>query len=232
MIDIRVLASGSTGNCYLLDDGESPLLIEAGIRFPLIQQGVGFTIARLAGCLVSHSHADHCKAVKDLAHRGVDVYLSKETMATLGVFGHCYHVVEPRKLYRIGRWQVLPFETEHDAEGSLGFVIEHGTEKIVYLTDTCYSRYTFTGMTKLLIEANFDPEILRENVASGEVDRSLKRRVYGNHLSIDRVLDFLRANDLSKLQEVVLIHLSDSNSDAEEFKHRVAEVVGVPVFVA
>jgi len=56
MIDVRALASGSTGNCYLVNDGESKLLLEAGIPFKKIQQKLDWTISELSGVLVSHEH--------------------------------------------------------------------------------------------------------------------------------------------------------------------------------
>ena len=232
MIDIRVLASGSTGNCYLLDDGESPLLIEAGIPIAKIREGTGFRIGRLAGCITSHLHADHCKAVRNLMALGVDCFMSQPTADALKLSGHRLHVVKHDQLFNVGPWAVKAFEVEHDCAGALGFLIVRNGETTLFLTDTAYSKYRFHGVNRLMIECNFDEDIIRENVASGEVDRIVKRRTYASHMSINRVLDFIKANDLSQLREVVLIHLSDSNSDAEEFKHRVAEVVGVPVFVA
>ena len=53
-----------------------------------------------------------------------------------------------------------------------------------------------------------------------------------SHFSLENVKDFLRANDLSRVQEVWLLHLSDGNSDAERFKKEIMEVVGRPVYIA
>lgn len=66
MIDIKVLASGSKGNCYLIDNGETKLLLDAGIPFNQIQIGCDFHVSDISGCLVSHRHGDHAKAIKDL----------------------------------------------------------------------------------------------------------------------------------------------------------------------
>ena len=54
-MEIRVLASGSSGNAYYVG-GESPLLLEAGIPFRRIQQGLNFKVGELVGCLISHEH--------------------------------------------------------------------------------------------------------------------------------------------------------------------------------
>ena len=68
-MDIKILASGSSGNAYYVD-GEMPLLLEAGIPFRAIQQKLNFKISQLAGCLVSHEHMDHIRAAKDLLRAG------------------------------------------------------------------------------------------------------------------------------------------------------------------
>ena len=232
MIDIRVLASGSTGNCYLLDDGESPLLIEAGIPIAKIREGTGFRIGRLAGCITSHLHADHCKAVRNLMALGVDCFMSQPTADALKLSGHRLHVVKHDQLFNVGPWAVKAFEVEHDCAGALGFLIVRNGETTLFLTDTAYSKYRFHGVNRLMIEANFDEDIIRGNVASGEVDRAVKRRVYGSHMSINRVLEFLKANDLSQLREVWLLHLSEKNSSADDFKLAVQRITGCPVYIA
>jgi len=56
MIDVRVLASGSSGNCIYLSGGKSNLLLEAGIPFKQIQRSLNFKTSDLAGVLVSHEH--------------------------------------------------------------------------------------------------------------------------------------------------------------------------------
>jgi len=56
MLEVRPIASGSTGNCYLIGGDGRQLLIEAGIRFARIQQALDFQLDRLDGCLISHCH--------------------------------------------------------------------------------------------------------------------------------------------------------------------------------
>jgi hypothetical protein len=42
----------------------------------------------------------------------------------------------------------------------------------------------------------------------------------------------LLANDLSKVRNIVLIHLSDSNSDARRFKKEIEDITGKVVHIA
>ena len=71
---IQILASGSSGNAYIIGDGETSLLLDAGIPLKAIQTGSGFRVRQLAGCFITHSHKDHSKAAKDLARLGVDIH--------------------------------------------------------------------------------------------------------------------------------------------------------------
>lgn len=103
--------------------------------------------------------------------------------------------------------------------------------KLLYFTDSYYLKYRFTGITHILCEANYDPEILRRRVESGEVPRMLADRVISSHMSIGHLEDFLWACDLSKLRKIWLCHLSDGNSNAAEFCRRIQRLTGVEVEV-
>lgn len=232
-MEIRVLASGSKGNCYYVTDGATPLLLECGIPFSEIRRGLKFGVANLAGVLLSHEHLDHAKAVRDVARAGVDIYASRGTIEGLGLTGHRLRVIRAREQCRLGTWTILPFETEHDAAEPLGFLLaSRAGEKLLYATDTYYVRYRFRGLTHIMVECNYALDILRANVAAGLVPAELKNRLLRSHFSLENVKEFLRANDLSRVQEIWLLHLSDGNSDAARFKRDVQELTGKPVYVA
>ena len=232
MIEIKALASSSAGNCYRVTDGRTPLLIEAGISFREIQRGTGFSVSTLAGALITHQHGDHSKAVADLMRAGVDVYLSRGTADALDLSGHCLHFIRALEQFTVGSWTILPFESIHDAAEPLNFLLASGDEKLVYLTDTAYCPYRFKGLTHVMIECNYALDILNRNVESGAVPAAMKRRIMKSHMSIDTAKGFLQANNLTRVREVWLIHLSDGNSDAERFKREVQAVTGKPVIVA
>lgn len=235
-MDIQVIASGSKGNCYRIDDGRTPLLMECGIGFRNLQEALDFGVRNIKGCLVTHEHKDHCRAVKELLRSGVKCYMSKGTAYALGneISRFKYNVitVEAEKQFTIGTWTIMPLETQHDAAEPLGFLLQSGKEKLLYASDTYYLQYTFKGITHLMIECNYSEEILGQNVEDGKVSRSLKKRLYSSHFNLRRVKEFIQANNWDKLEEVYLIHLSESNSDEEQFKREIAELTGVPVYVA
>jgi phosphoribosyl 1,2-cyclic phosphodiesterase len=232
MIEIRTLASGSTGNCYWISDGKSPLLIECGIRFADIRQGCGFKLSELAGCLCTHEHQDHCKAAKDILKAGIDIYLTEGTAQALDLAGHRVKIIKAGKQVSIGSWTVLPFEAQHDAEEPVGFLMQSGAEKLLYLTDSYFCRYKFKGLTHIMIECNYSLPRLNANIAAGLVPSALKHRIRRSHFSLENVKEFLKANDLSRVREIHLIHLSDQNSDEALFVSEIQRLTGKPVYVS
>lgn len=233
-MEIQVLASSSSGNAYVVSDGVTPLLIECGIRYRDIQQGLGFSVAELGGCLVTHAHQDHCRSVKQIMRAGINVYASLGTWSDLGFSGlsHRTLVVRAGTPITIGTWRVMPFDTIHDANEPLGFYLVSSAGRVLYMTDSAYCRQRFAGLTHLLIEANYSEEILQRRVNAGDLAAAHCNRVLRNHLSLERLLEMLEANDLSQVQEIWLLHLSDGNSDERAFQERVAAATGKPVFVA
>lgn len=234
MIDILPLASGSSGNAYQITDGRTLLLLEAGISYKEIQIGFDFHMSDVAGCLITHEHGDHSKAVKDIIRKGaIDVYASQGTITKLGIAGYHAKPVRSREQFQLGTWTILPFDVEHDVSEPLGYLLMNRRgEKILFATDTYYIRYKFRGLTHIMVECNYSLEILNENLQAGRVPAVMKRRLLKSHFSLEHVKDFLRANDLSAVQEIWLLHLSDNNSDAKRFKREIEELTGKMVFIA
>lgn len=225
-------ASGSSGNLYRAYDDKTNILLDCGLSIGLIKKHLNYKITKLDGVLVSHNHQDHAKAVKDLARLGIDCYMSAGTADAIGAEGHRVHRITPLTQFRVGGWEILPFGVQHDAAEPLGFLLASGKEKLLYATDTYYLKYRFNGLTHIMVECNYAQDILDKNVESGAVPLALRDRIVQSHFSLDNVKEFLRVNDLSKVEEIWLIHLSDGNSDAERFKREIQELTGKMVFVA
>jgi len=237
MIDITTIASGSKGNCYLIDDGKTPLLLEAGISIKEIRKGTGFRLGEVQGCLISHEHGDHCKAVDSIMENAIDCYMSSWTSKAIGYKAEFYarrlNIVKANEQFKIGTWTILAFEVQHDAEEPLGYLlINQAGERLLFATDTYYLKYQFKGLTHIMIECNYALDILNENIRTGRVPAVQKKRLLKSHFSLENVKSFLKANDLSKVQEIHLLHLSDRNSNAERFKREIQELTGKMVFVA
>jgi phosphoribosyl 1,2-cyclic phosphodiesterase len=233
MIDIEALASGSKGNAYRITDGQTLLLLECGIPYREIQKGFDFHMSDVAGCLITHEHGDHSKSAKDVMKGAVDLYASEGTFQALRLSGHHIKRIRAREQFQLGTWTILPFDVEHDVSEPLGYLITNQIgEKLLFATDTYYIKYKFQSLTHIMVEANYSLEILNENIKAGRVPGVMKRRLLRSHFSLEHVKEFLHANDLSVVQEIWLLHLSDNNSNAEQFKKEIMELTGKPVYIA
>lgn len=216
-MEIKILASGSKGNCYYVSDGQTPLLIECGIPWKQIQRKLDFKTSEIRACLISHMHQDHCKAMKDLERRGIvcisDRWVGDDSMN-----------------YEIGTWQIRAFDAVHDVP-CCGYLLTSSGEKLLYLSDSAYSKYRFEGLTHIMIGTNYDADLLNESIAEGTVDRSERHRLIHAHASLQTVKEMLLANDLSKVQGIWLLHLSNRNADGERFKKEIQEITGKVVYL-
>jgi phosphoribosyl 1,2-cyclic phosphodiesterase len=232
-MDILSLASSSAGNCYRISDGRTALLLEAGITIQKIKQGLDYKLSDIDGCLISHSHADHCKAAQDIMLSGIDVYATWETFNAAHLGGHRSNVVDIHKQFTINTFAIKAFETQHDCPGSVGYLIYSTAtrEKLVFITDSYYVRYVFSGLTHIMVECNYAVDILQTNVSNGSLPEAQRARLVKSHFSLEHVKQFLGANDLRQVQEIYLIHLSAGNSDAARFKREIQAVTGKRVIV-
>lgn len=231
-MEFKPIASSSKGNCYIVTSpGVSPLLIEAGIPIRKIREALGFSLSNVAATLISHEHMDHAKAVKDLLKAGVDCYMSVGTAKMLGVDGHHRTTtIEPFGVEMVGPWTVFTFPLEHDAAESFGFFVLHPAtnERCLFIPDTGFIKNRFTGVNILCIECNNLEEILSANIINGSIPAVAGRRIRRHHMSLERVISMLKANDLSLCREIWLLHLSDRNSDEAKMIRTVQEVTGIP----
>lgn len=225
------LASSSAGNAYLVEaDGARPLLIEAGLPIKKLRRLLPCKLTDLAGCLISHHHGDHARAADKLMRSTVHCYASVETWMALGGApvgpAHDVHHGVP---FTVHRWVCAPFSLPHDAAGCMGYLVGAPSgEKLAFACDCAYVPVRFRDLTILAIECNYSEPILADSTAPPEH----KARVVKNHMSLERVLATLAANDLTTLRELHLLHLSDAHSDEELFRRTVAEATGKPVYVA
>jgi len=229
---LRTIASGSKGNCYLLETDTGSLLIEAGLPINKLKKALEFDFSNIQGCLVTHEHQDHAKAIKDVAKLGIDVYASKGTLEALNCVSHRFIPLTSKKIQKIGEFEILPFQTEHDAIEPLGFLIKYKDYKFLFATDTFYLRYKFNGLTHIAIECNYVRSVMEYLLRQGLVDIKRVTRTMKSHMSLENLIEFLKANDLSKVQELYLLHLSDDNSNIHIIKDEIKKVYSANLIIA
>jgi len=218
---IKIIGTGSNGNCYVLQDSNGNNLI--------IDCGVYYFDKNINGVLISHSHKDHCKFVKNYINLGINVYMSKETKKELKLKDE-YNIIEisHENKIKIGEYNIIPFEVTHDVY-NLSFLIKHNECGIIYYaTDMCSLDYLFSNVNTYLIEANYNNELLMSNE---KLVQSLKDRIINSHFSDKSLKQYFENIDKNNLKNIILIHKSTENFD-EKIVDELKSIFGVPVYTA
>lgn len=230
MLTLTVLGSSSKGNGYIVESESSALLIECGVPFIEVKKAMDFNISKIAGAILSHSHGDHAGFVKQYLQAGIKVYTSHETI-TESKFAS-FNWVGVTERFNVGDFDIIPVPLKHDVR-CYGFLIRCKNEHtFCFITDTHYCPFTFSGLKNIIVECNYDEEILEARSTSGKLPPNVRNRVLNSHISLDTCRNFLEANDLSSVNNIVLIHLSDGNSDARKFKTEMEQRTGKAIHIA
>jgi phosphoribosyl 1,2-cyclic phosphodiesterase len=229
-----VLASGSKGNAIYIEDGETRVLVDAGLSGREIERRMGarqLSAADLDAILVTHEHADHIQGVGVLARRyDIPVHINRRTaQAGGGRLGKIANLVHFRcgTRFRIGALEIHPFTTTHDAADSAGFTVTSGGLKAGIATDlgiaTELVKKHLEGCRLLVLEANHDPQMLID----GPYPWPLKQRIRSRngHLSNAQCRDLLGALLHADLKQVVLAHLSENNNTPAHALNTVSEAL-------
>lgn len=233
---ITILSSGSSGNAYKLETGRTTLLIECGLSYKKLQEKLNYRMSEIDACLVTHEHMDHAKASNKLLENGIDLYMSSGTAKELGLSGHRLHTFskyatsyEPKK---IKDTTVVAFKAIHDASEPVNFYVKNNAtgESLIFVTDTAYVLYQMPAADYLMIECNYVESVLSEELEQGKINLSLRNRIVRNHLSLERLVRFLKEYDLSKTKAIYLLHLSNNNSDMQLIYSTVAKLTGKPIY--
>ena len=229
---LKVLGSSSQGNCYILENKNEALIIEAGVRFIEVKKALGFDIRKVSGCLITHQHNDHAKYIKAMVESGFPTLALEEVWTAKGVTGSRAYCIERGKGYRFGRFKVLPFDACHDVP-CVGYLIDHPeTGRIMFLTDSCMCEYVFPGLNQVMIECNYSDAKLVEAINAGRTLPSQRERLMTSHMELNTCKGFLCANDLTNVANIVLLHLSDNNSDEKHFVSEIERLTGKVVYAA
>jgi phosphoribosyl 1,2-cyclic phosphodiesterase len=229
-MNLKVIASTSAGNAYILEGEEEALLIECGVSLRRIKNAFGKNLSKIKGCIVSHGHSDHAGAMSSLIKIGIPVYTTIHTLRSYNLVVHPNtYIIEPGERYHVGGFKVTVFAVYHDVP-CVGFMIEHKESgKTLFLTDTAYTGYEFSGIDNVLIECNHCPTIIKTN----KVEQFLAMRIQQTHLGIEGCKSILANNVfLNNIKNIVLIHLSDDNSDPVRFKKEIEDLSGKQVHIA
>jgi phosphoribosyl 1,2-cyclic phosphodiesterase len=224
------LASGSRGNAVFVSDGDTGLLVDAGLSGIEIQRrlaAAGLTPQQLDAILVTHEHSDHIQGVGVLARRfRLPVYMTAATARAAGQIGTISELkpIESGVPFRINGLKCHPFSLPHDAADPVGFTFQCNGRKLGLATDlgtpTAMIKHHLKDCSALILEANHDPAMLSE----GPYPWPLKQRIGSRtgHLSNVATLSLVAELRHPGLDVVVLAHLSETNNTPQKAFGQVA----------
>lgn len=232
MVEILTLDSGSQANCYLIKHEGQTLIIDCGVHITTIKKALNYDFSNVVGCILSHEHKDHSKSAKELRDLGVKIYSSAGTHVEIYLFAGYQDVIQSGQTIRLGNFKIAAFDIQHDCKQPLGFLIEINNKRLLFCTDTCYIKYKFENINLFMIEANFSEETVKNKMEKTPDNYRLYERVYTNHFSLEKCVAFLKENISSVTEKIILLHLSNRNSDKKKFIETVQNEINKPTFVA
>lgn len=225
-----VLGSSSSGNCYILDAGSEALILEAGIRFQEVKKSLGFNIRKVRGCLITHQHGDHAKYIRNMVDNGFYTLALPEVWTAKEIWGSRCVAIQPGKGYKLGNFKVMPFLACHDVP-CVGYLINHPQAgNIMFLTDSYTCDYHFADLNHVLIECNYSDGKLFEAIRDGRTLPMQRDRLLTSHMELETCKAYLADTDLTNVANIVLLHLSKDNGDADLFVSEIERSTGKMVY--
>lgn len=221
---IHCIGSSSSGNSYVITSNGHKLIVELGCNFKEVLKAVDYDLTSIEGCLVSHCHSDHSAYIAKALEYQIPVYVNKEVVEKYPYV----HLLTQKYRYSIGKFKVQCLKVPHNAL-CYSFIIKCPSgEKILFATDLSKFNYKVSGCDVIMMEANYDENLIYESLARGEVVRSQSE----NHLEIKDCLESVERCVDTNTQLIILLHLSDGYSDEKRFQKMVHEATGKRVGIA
>ena len=224
MMEITVLASGSAANATLVRTGSACLLVDAGLSARELGrrlEACGVLPGELDGILVTHEHGDHARGLAQWSkNHATPLYCNRRTAMILQEkvtgFGG-WRIFETGGEFAVEGISVQSFAVPHDAVDPVGFVLRESGCSFGFLTDLGHATTlvieALRGVDALLVEANYDEELLQKDTKR---PWSTKQRIQSRHghLSNAAAADTVSRLRHDGLAHLLLGHLSrDCNSE-------------------
>ena len=125
--------------------------------------------------------------------------------------------------YQIGTFVVQPIKVAHSVENYAYVIDNDNIGRVLFITDCVRFLYKVKGCNHLLLEANYSNDIVIDHMMNGCEIRSQNQY----HMELEDTIDCIKNNMSSELNNVVLVHLSDGQSDERMFADRIYDETGI-----
>lgn len=206
----HLLASGSKGNCFVLEDKGVQIIIDCGTNKKYLTRSfhrISLQYKRTDAVLITHTHNDHISQL--------DMFKGVTLFAPIEIKDQIVNIVNPYQTFKIAHLDITPIPLSHDVELVVGYVIESATEKLVYVTDTGYfsqkNEAYIQDADYYIFESNHDPELLMATSRPFFI----KQRILSSqgHLSNAEAAEVLAKVVTDRCKQVILAHISEDAND-------------------
>ena len=220
--------SSSHGNLYAVEAANGKrLLIDPGVTWAKLQKALDYDLTNIDGCLLTHEHNDHSKAVKDVLNAGIDVYGSEGTFRAINEdlpLHRRVYIIRHKERFSIGEtFDMFPFAVHHDAAEPLGFVVHEiqsngEGESLLFVTDTSHVTQRFGAAFDIIaICCSYDKDLLKARVDAGDANETFAKRLLKSHMERDVTVRYIREFcRLDNCREIYLLHASKDNLHIKE----------------
>lgn len=218
---IKVIASGSKGNCTIVLCKDTNIIIDMGINYLTLKKSLeknSLSFDDFSAVLITHCHTDHINGLSSLLKKtNLKVYIPEKMYDSLKEYVPLTRCIFVEDKFNINELTIELIHTSHDAPGSVGFIISNENKSLVYVTDTGYINRKYlskmVGKDAYIIESNHDEVMLMD----GPYPRFLKERVISDkgHLSNTTTAKYLKKVVDNNTKNIVLAHLSETNNTEE-----------------
>ncbi|MCK9323671.1 MAG: MBL fold metallo-hydrolase [Candidatus Methanomethylophilaceae archaeon] len=232
MFEVHVLASGSDGNCTVIEFDDEAVMIDAGISCRRIQGFMdqeGYDRKNLKALLITHEHSDHIAGAGATARKmDIPIYCNRPTYDASNFGNVRYNEIKTMNSFMIGGINITPLPTSHNAVEPNAFLVEEDGKKVLLATDTGVLTFqveqALAESNIAVIESNYDKKMLAE----GPYPIYLKKLIGSDHGHLSNVdCAFAIKRTMDERRKIFLAHLSKTNNTPDIAREAVSEITGI-----
>jgi phosphoribosyl 1,2-cyclic phosphodiesterase len=223
------LGSGSSGNCYLVNQDKTFFMIDCGFSVTEVENRL-FKIQvdpkKIKAIFLTHEHDDHSKGIFTFAEK-----YQKPVYLTYGTLKMCrkkikksykliINIVSPLDVIEINNFKIYTIPVPHDAREPIQFKFECDKKSLAIITDLGFGNNQLINSIQeidaLILESNHELSLLNKS----KYPKNLKDRIGGKygHLSNEQSLEILKKLNFNNIKWLGAAHLSKENNSPELVK--------------